>query len=177
MIGVNIRKLEIYEISNMLFALVLAFPYVLTDYSINLFSKQRKCVHRLKYYKSSIKNMKNRFWTNFQASFDECSALTSEQLLTALIISVQHCSTRLEGARKSCSICSLTILSNARSGVKSPERTPRIFWMTILISFRRCFSSIFRSAKRPFIGNREININQYEAEVARGRGGLFSLRR
>lgn len=64
MIGVDISKLEIYKISNMLFALVLAFPYVLTDYSINLFSKQRKCAHRLK-YKSSINKLEKQILDNF----------------------------------------------------------------------------------------------------------------
>ena len=78
----------------------------------------------------------------------EKNDLTSEHCLTAEIISVVTWSTVLIGAVASCSTCSLTIRSKARSGVKRPDRTPRMFWITILISFLKCFSSIFRSAEK-----------------------------
>ena len=66
------------------------------------------------------------------------------------MISLVTWSTRFSGAVTNWATCSFTIRSKAMSGVNNPVRTPRMFWITILISFRKCFSSIFRSATKIF---------------------------
>ena len=66
--------------------------------------------------------------SNFSYSFEGTYLVrTSEQALQAFKISVVTRSTRFIGAVKSSSILSFTIRSKARSGVKRPERTPRVF--------------------------------------------------